>query len=87
MLPAFAGGGMVGGAPVNLHLDGQSFAMQAGEGTVDALVRHARRKACAARAACRAGIRRGEANAVRVGARRARWNGPMDERASILPME
>jgi hypothetical protein len=45
MLPAFAAGGMVGGGtPVNLHLDGQSFAMQAGEGTVDALVRHARRQ-------------------------------------------
>jgi hypothetical protein len=45
MLPAFASGGMVGGAAVNIHLDGQSFAMQAGQGTVDALVRYGRRKA------------------------------------------
>jgi hypothetical protein len=45
MVPGFAGGGLVGGAAVNIHLDGQSFAMQAAEGTVDALVRYGRRKA------------------------------------------
>jgi hypothetical protein len=45
MLPGFAGGGLVGGAAVNIHLDGQSFAMQAGESTVDALVSHSRRVA------------------------------------------
>ncbi len=42
MVPAFAGGGQVGGRPVNLHLDGKSFGLSGGEGVVAQLTRAAR---------------------------------------------
>lgn len=44
MVPAFAEGGAVGGRPVNLNFNGQSFPLSAGEGVVAGLTREARRK-------------------------------------------